>query len=63
MVLADLGKKINNALQKLNKANVIDEEVLNSVLKDIQIALLQSDVNAKLVKKLKDNIVMQFKME
>lgn len=63
MVLADLGKKINNALQQLNKAPVIDEELLNAVLKEISLALLQSDVNFKYVAKLKSNIIMKFKME
>lgn len=63
MVLADLGQKINKALKRLNDEKVIDEEVLNAVLRDISIALLQSDVNANYVKKLKDNIIMQFKME
>ncbi|KAL4495560.1 hypothetical protein ABPG72_020301 [Tetrahymena utriculariae] len=63
MVLADLGKRINNALQQLNKAPVIDEELLNQVLKEIQLALLQSDVNVKYVAKLKSNIIMKFKME
>ncbi len=33
------------------------------VLNEISLALLQSDVNAKYVKKLKDNIMMQFKLE
>lgn len=40
MVLADLGKKINNALQKLNEVKVIDEKLLNQVLGEISIALL-----------------------
>ena len=30
MVLAELGKKIHNALAKLNKATVIDEEMVKS---------------------------------
>ncbi len=40
MVLAELGKKINQALSKLNKATVIDEAILNEVLKEICNALL-----------------------
>ena len=34
MVLADLGRKITAALHSLGKATVIDEEVLNSMLKE-----------------------------
>jgi signal recognition particle subunit SRP54 len=51
MVLAELGSKISNALNKLNKVTVIDEEVLSQCLKEIATALLQSDVNVKYVVK------------
>ena len=33
MVLADLGRRINSALASLSKATVINEEVLNDMLK------------------------------
>ncbi len=33
MVLAELGRKITTALQKLNKTTVIDEEVVKDCLK------------------------------
>ena len=56
MVLADLGRKITAALNSLSKATVIDEEVLKSMLKDIAVALLQADVNIRLVKALQDNV-------
>ncbi len=56
MVLADLGRKITTALNSLGKATVIDEEVLNAMLKEICTALLESDVNIRLVKQLKDNV-------
>ena len=56
MVLADLGRKISNALHSLGKATVMNEEVLNSMLKEICAALLESDVNVYLVKKLRENI-------
>jgi signal recognition particle subunit SRP54 len=62
MVLAELGKKLSNALSNLQKASVVDEEVLKKVLNEISMALLQSDVNVKFVKRLKDNITMQFKL-
>ena len=56
MVLADLGRKINLALQSLNKATVINDEVFNSMLKEVQRALLEADVNIHLVKQLRDNV-------
>ncbi|CAO3649224.1 unnamed protein product [Cunninghamella echinulata] len=49
MVLANLGRKINSALADLTKAPVINEKVLDAVLKDICGALLMSNVNIKLV--------------
>ena len=63
MVLAELGTKISNALQKLNKAVVIDEAALEECLKEIATALLQADVNVKYVAKLRENIRIQFKMQ
>lgn len=62
MVLAELGKKLTGALKNLQNASVVDEEVLRKVLNEISMALLQSDVNVKFVKRLKDNITMQFKL-
>ena len=37
----------------IGKATVIDEEVLNSMLKEICAALLEADVNIMLVKRLR----------
>ncbi|CAK9807359.1 Signal recognition particle 54 kDa protein [Anthophora retusa] len=56
MVLADLGRKITSALRSLSNATVINEEVLNSMLKEICAALLEADVNIKLVKELRENV-------
>ncbi|KAJ3103432.1 hypothetical protein HDU97_010178 [Phlyctochytrium planicorne] len=56
MVLVDLGRKLQSALHSLTKETVIDEKVLANLLKDICSALLQADVNAKLVGRLRDNI-------
>ncbi|CAH1262619.1 signal recognition particle 54 kDa protein [Branchiostoma floridae] len=56
MVLADLGRKITNALRSLSNATVINEEVLNSMLGEICRALIESDVNIMLVKKLRENV-------
>ena len=42
MVLADLGRKLTAALHSLGKATVIDEEVLNAMLKVTSILLVQT---------------------
>ncbi|XP_054724835.1 signal recognition particle subunit SRP54 [Uloborus diversus] len=56
MVLVDLGRKITNALRSLNNATIINKEVLDSMLKEICTALLEADVNIKLVKQLRENV-------
>lgn len=56
MVLADLGRKITSALRSLSNATIINEEVLNSMLKEICSALLEADVNVRLVKTLRENV-------
>ena len=60
MVLAELGKSINNALSKLNKATEIDEDLFEDVLKDICKALLSADVNVKYVNKLRKDVRTEF---
>ena len=40
MVLAELGKKIQTALQKLSKATVVDEKIVDSCMQEITMALL-----------------------
>ncbi|MBS3109878.1 signal recognition particle protein Srp54 [Candidatus Woesearchaeota archaeon] len=58
MVLDKLGDSLKNTLQKIAKAVFVDDKLINELVKDIQRALLQSDVNVKLVfdltKKIKD---------
>lgn len=56
MVLADLGRRINSAVQDLGKSNVVDEQALDALLKEVCSALLESDVNIKLVSKLRDDV-------
>eukprot|EP00741_Cyanophora_paradoxa_P020412 tig00021254_g19703.t1 len=56
MVLAELGGKITKALRKLQETTLIDEKVFEDLLKEIAKALLESDVNVQLVKKLRENI-------
>jgi signal recognition particle subunit SRP54 len=56
MVLADLGRRIRNAIGKLGQATIINEEELNAMLKEVCAALIESDVNIRLVKQLRENV-------
>ncbi len=49
MVLDKLGDSLKNTLKKITGAVFVDEKLVNELVKDIQRALLQSDVNVKLV--------------
>ncbi|AIF69235.1 signal recognition particle [Palaeococcus pacificus DY20341] len=49
MALENLGKALNSALKKLARSNVVDEAVIKEVVRDIQRALIMSDVNVRLV--------------
>jgi len=61
MVLADLGRKLNAALSSLNRAPIVDEKVLDATLKEITAALLESDVNVKLVASLRQKVKAKVK--
>ncbi|KAF3625410.1 Signal recognition particle 54 kDa protein 1 [Capsicum annuum] len=56
MVLAQLGGSITRALQQMSNATIIDEKVLNECLNEITRALLQADVQFKLVRDMATNI-------
>lgn len=60
MVLEKLGESLKGTLAKIAKAMFVDDKLINELVKDIQRALLQADVNVKLVfeltKKIKDRI-------
>jgi signal recognition particle subunit SRP54 len=56
MVLADLGRRIRTAIGKLGQATIINEDELNLMLKEVCGALIEADVNVKLVKVLRDNV-------
>jgi signal recognition particle subunit SRP54 len=57
MVLAELGGKLKKALSDFVNQSYIDESAIKDLLKEISYALLLADVNAELIKKLKDNIL------
>ncbi len=49
MVLDKLGESLKNTLSKIAKSMFVDEKLIDELVKDIQRALLSSDVNVKLV--------------
>ncbi|KAL4440590.1 hypothetical protein ABPG75_003591 [Micractinium tetrahymenae] len=63
MVLAELGQRISRALGSLNSVTVVDEAVLDACLKEIATALLQADVNVRLVANLRNNVKKRVNME
>ena len=56
MALDNLGSSLTNAIKKLFKAGVVDEVTVKELVRDIQRALLQSDVNVQLVLQISKNI-------
>jgi signal recognition particle subunit SRP54 len=60
MVLAELGLKIKEAINKLNGAEFVDKKLVDEVLNAVGVALLKSDVKIKYVANLQKNIRDQF---
>ena len=56
MVMDRLGSSLNDALRKVFRAPVMDEKTVKELVRDIQRALLQADVNVKLVLEVSKNI-------
>ncbi|KAI5450557.1 Signal recognition particle [Naganishia albida] len=56
MVLADLGQRLSSALGQLSKASVVDDKAIEAVIKELVSALLEADVNVKLVASLRTKI-------
>jgi signal recognition particle subunit SRP54 len=56
MALDKLGSSLTNAIKKLFKAGVVDEAAVKELVRDIQRALLQSDVNVQLVVQISKSI-------
>lgn len=63
MVLDKLSDLLKNTLKKITKATFVDEKLINELVKDIQRALLQSDVNVQMVldltKKIKERALKE----
>jgi len=56
MVLDDLGDSLKGTLRKIANAVYVDSKLIKEVVRDIQRALLQADVNVKLVLELSKKI-------
>ncbi len=56
MVLDNLGESLRNALQKVARSIFVDDAAVNELVKELQRALLQADVNVKLVFSLSQRI-------
>ncbi|KAF1981740.1 signal recognition particle protein [Aulographum hederae CBS 113979] len=56
MVLQDLGRRINGALNDLTRSQNLDEKAFDGMVKEICNALVESDVNIKLVASLRTSI-------
>ncbi|MCA9478383.1 MAG: signal recognition particle receptor subunit alpha [Nanoarchaeota archaeon] len=63
MVLDKLGESLRNSLNKIKNTMFVDEKVVNELVKEIQRALIQADVNVKLVftigKKIKERALQE----
>jgi signal recognition particle subunit SRP54 len=56
MVLDSLGKSLRGVLQKIARGSAVDEALLSEVVRDIQRALLQADVNVQLTLELTQRV-------
>ena len=56
MVLDKLGNSLKSTLEKIASSVFVDEKLINELVKEMQRALLQSDVNVKLVFELSNKI-------
>lgn len=63
MVLESLGEKLRETLGTIAKSLFVDEKAINTLVKDVQRALLQSDVNVALVMKLSEELKTKLKTE
>jgi len=63
MVLQELGRKLETAMRKLSSATMVDDAVVDSLLNEIARALLEADVNIKMVGQLKKAIKLRVDLE
>ena len=55
-MLEKLGQSLRNTLEKITKSVFVNKALVDEIVKDIQRALLQSDVNVKLVFEISNRI-------
>lgn len=60
MVLAELGTKIKDAFNKLNKAEFVDKKLLDEILNQVGMALVKSDVKISYVSNMQKNVRSKF---
>jgi signal recognition particle subunit SRP54 len=63
MVLDSLGKSLRSVLQKIARGSTVDDALLSEVVRDIQRALLQADVNVQLTLELTQRVRRRAKEE
>jgi signal recognition particle subunit SRP54 len=63
MVLSALGNKLTAALARMSNSMIINEQVIDELLKDICNALMQADVSLTMVMKLRKNLKAKLKVE
>lgn len=63
MTLDKLGSALSTIIKKITRASIIDEKFIKETVKDVQRALLQADVNVKLVFDLSKRIEKRAKKE
>ena len=63
MVLQELGRKLETAMKKLQATTLVDEEAVTQLLNEICRALLEADVNVRMVGQLKQAIKLRIDLE
>lgn len=63
MVLGELGAKLTSALNKMQSVTVVSEEVIDRMLGEIARALLEADVNVRIVGELRKAIKQRANLE
>lgn len=63
MVLGELGNKITSALSRLEGSDLLTDQFVSDMTKDICNALVAADVNFKIVFALRENIKNRIKLD
>ena len=63
MVLEGLGKSLRNLFSRIGSASSVDDELIKDICKDLQRALLEADINVRLVLEMTKNVSERAKNE